>query len=169
MFSLVNGEIPNKSGSVKSAQKELFYFICHMCYVYLWNMHLLKVKFDVCVVLRCNNIFAFCVPTICVLHTAKTPEYCVPKGGVTFKYPCSMASWQNCAHKNNNKSRQNKNNIGQENNKDTFFYVFVEMLSLKIIDNNSTSCFCFTLFVEAMVITDSKYLCNNTQTNPTIC
>ena len=42
------------------------------------------------------------------------------------------------------------------------------MLMLKIIDNNSTSCFCFTLFVEATVITDGKYLCNNTQTNPTI-
>jgi len=65
MFKFINAETTSKSASEASAQifLELFDFVCHVCCF----LDLFKVKNDVCV--RYNIIFAYCVPTLCVLRT----------------------------------------------------------------------------------------------------
>jgi len=72
---------PPKKRKAKRAP-EKFDFVCHVCCVSWWQLDLLKVKNNVCV--RYNRIFAYCVPTLCVLRTVLTPpEYCVPIEGVS--------------------------------------------------------------------------------------
>jgi len=68
------------SASEASARKKDIWLWMSRFLCFLMKIGPLKVKIDVCV--RYNRIFAYCVPTLCVLRTALTPpEYCVPKGG----------------------------------------------------------------------------------------
>jgi len=68
---------------VKRAYKKLSFFNSFNFFLEE-NFTVLKVKFVVCV--QYNRIFAYCIPTLCVLRKIfKKTEYCIPKrgGGVT--------------------------------------------------------------------------------------